>query len=134
MAKRVTYSRRGRSGARRDSNGWAELCAAWKHRCAYCDLPLREDGEWEHVEPISRGGEDERANLVPSCQSCNVKKRDLFLLEWVCVQYGLLINGSRAAALKVAPENHRPYPMFGLRHPSWAPSLKWIDAIKQEPK
>jgi len=37
----------------------------------------------EHVEPLSRGGEDVPENTVLACASCNNSKGNSFLLEWV---------------------------------------------------
>lgn len=65
----------------------AALRATWNHTCAYCGarsaalLP-------EHVEPLSRGGEDTPENVVAACQGCNANKSDMFLLEWVLVRTG----------------------------------------------
>lgn len=44
----------------------------WSGPCAYCgyDLPTQVD----HVIPLSRGGTDDRSNLVPACKSCNMEK------------------------------------------------------------
>lgn len=41
--------------------------------CAYCGgIPTQVD----HVLPRSRGGTDDRANLVPACKGCNMEKLD----------------------------------------------------------
>lgn len=47
----------------------------------WCDLtatPMHID----HVFPKSRGGWDDAANLVASCESCNLKKGAKSLVEW----------------------------------------------------
>jgi len=51
--------------------------------CAYCGA--RENLQWEHIIPKSRGGVDSIDNMVQACQQCNIQKgaRDPF--EW----YGL---------------------------------------------
>ena len=46
-------------------------------RCTYCgrsasDIPLHID----HIVPLSKGGSDDDANLVPACPDCNGGKRD----------------------------------------------------------
>lgn len=45
------------------------------HRCQFCgrsDIPLTID----HVQPVSRGGEDTWENLVCACVRCNNRKGD----------------------------------------------------------
>ena len=68
-----------RRRARKAGNGgshtvaeWATKCAAFNDCCAYCgqSKPLTRD----HVVPLSRGGTDDIANIVPACQSCNSRK------------------------------------------------------------
>lgn len=51
------------------------------YACAYCG---ESSGQLEpdHVVPLSRGGSDSVANLLPSCSLCNSDKRDLLLHEW----------------------------------------------------
>lgn len=49
--------------------------------CAYCGdrlVPL----QVEHRRPLSRGGSNDRANLVGACVSCNMSKKTLLLHEW----------------------------------------------------
>lgn len=45
-----------------------------EHRCPKCDST--ENLEIEHVIPISKGGSNERENLMVLCKSCNSRKRD----------------------------------------------------------
>ena len=54
--------------ARIEYHGW---------KCRYCGEPLTEDTVTkDHAIPLSRGGTDWPANLVPACRSCNSSKRD----------------------------------------------------------
>ncbi len=49
------------------------LLEKWRRTCAYCgkkDVPL----EIEHINPRSSGGSDRISNLTLSCRSCNEKK------------------------------------------------------------
>lgn len=47
--------------------------------CVYCgDRASTVD----HVRPLSRGGAEHPANLVPACQSCNSSKGSRLLTEW----------------------------------------------------
>jgi hypothetical protein len=41
--------------------------------CVYCGKPAT---DWDHIIPRSSNGRDTIDNLVPSCRSCNLKKRD----------------------------------------------------------
>jgi hypothetical protein len=70
---------------------WIAICERFAYRCAYCASPLA--GTWsgnrlqmEHIEPIERGGNHSADNVVPSCSGCNASKRQLLLLEWMCVE------------------------------------------------
>lgn len=47
--------------------------------CAYCNQPAT---TFDHIVPVSRGGQTEPRNLVPACVSCNSSKRDRDLDEW----------------------------------------------------
>ena len=49
------------------------LLEKWERRCAYCgaeDVPL----EIDHIVPRSRGGSDRVSNLTLACHTCNQKK------------------------------------------------------------
>lgn len=53
----------------------------WKWRegkCAYCGATLvLQSVQWDHIHPLSRGGENIISNLEPSCRPCNGKKSNL---------------------------------------------------------
>ena len=59
---------------------WQEAKEHFDYKCAYCgeEAPLA----MEHVVPVSKGGAFIRGNIVPSCQSCNSKKRTKDCMEW----------------------------------------------------
>jgi 5-methylcytosine-specific restriction endonuclease McrA len=42
--------------------------------CAYCEKPLEESYEMDHMTPLSRGGTTDWTNIALSCQSCNARK------------------------------------------------------------
>ncbi len=47
----------------------------WQHRCAYCDaqdVPL----ELDHVQPSAKGGSSRVSNFTLACASCNQRKSD----------------------------------------------------------
>lgn len=48
------------------------ILVAFSRRCAYCRTRMA--SEWDHRIPITRGGKDEPANLVPACYVCNREK------------------------------------------------------------
>ncbi len=52
--------------------------AACCHYCADVLLPRQVD----HVRPLSRGGDNDRSNLVAACIACNSQKRGMLLHEW----------------------------------------------------
>ncbi len=93
----------------------AALAVIWKHECAYCratDRPLH----IEHVVPLSRGGSNELANLVPACGKCNLSKGTKLLAEWrggshahiaafaaeVAASVGLILEAAGAAPDRAA--------------------------------
>lgn len=51
----------------------AEVFAEFNHACAYC---LRTDRKLtvDHMDPVSKGGDNARENIVPACLSCNSAK------------------------------------------------------------
>jgi len=63
---------------------WKEAKEYFNYKCAYCgeEAPLAMD----HVVPVSKGGEFTRDNIVPSCQSCNSKKKTKECVEWFRTQ------------------------------------------------
>lgn len=50
--------------------------------CAYCDDEDDVELTADHVVPLSRGGTNDRSNLVCACLPCNSSKRNLLLTEW----------------------------------------------------
>ncbi|MBA2708675.1 MAG: HNH endonuclease [Gemmatimonadaceae bacterium] len=60
---------------------WKDVLRESLGLCAYCNakLPLTVD----HIDPLFRGGEHDRTNLVAACGSCNSSKRDKPLIVWL---------------------------------------------------
>jgi hypothetical protein len=48
--------------------------------CAYCGG--KENLQWEHIIPRSRGGPDTIDNMVQACRECNASKGAKDLFEW----------------------------------------------------
>lgn len=58
------------------------LLEKWQRKCAYCDkqnVPL----EIEHIVPKSKGGSDRTSNLTLACRSCNEKKGNSSIQEYL---------------------------------------------------
>lgn len=64
-------------------DGFMRLTLSLGNACAYCG---GDNGgsqfEPDHVLPISRGGHNGLANILPACRACNGDKRDLLVEEW----------------------------------------------------
>ena len=63
------------------SSEWGARLVEYGRRCAYC----RKQTELhvEHVMPLSRGGTNRIANVVPACSPCNRDKGTLTVDEWL---------------------------------------------------
>lgn len=54
-----------------------EILQRDEFRCQYCGRGgTKATLHVDHVEPVSLGGSDEKANLVTACRSCNLGKSD----------------------------------------------------------
>lgn len=76
-------ARKAKAVRRHQPNWLAELCLQQKWLCAYCGLPMsKRRYPWhpervatlDHVLPVSRGGRNQRGNLVAACFGCNQAK------------------------------------------------------------
>lgn len=56
------------------------IAELFNHSCAYCGSAYQ---TWDHVYPVSRGGQTVPGNMVPACISCNSSKNNLLLEEWL---------------------------------------------------
>lgn len=56
------------------------VTAAVIGECVYCGAPAQTR---DHVVPLSRGGPDEAANIVPCCFWCNRSKANRTPDEWI---------------------------------------------------
>ena len=48
--------------------------------CAYCCAPA---DTWDHIIPVSDGGQTTPGNIVPACTSCNSSKRAKDVADWL---------------------------------------------------
>jgi hypothetical protein len=66
---------------------WA-VCKAYGYRCAYCGVKRTKKGPApviltaDHLIPLSRGGSNFIANIVPARFSCNSSKQAADLISW----------------------------------------------------
>ena len=60
---------------------WKDVLTEHGGRCAYCAeiQPL----EMEHIDPISKGGQHQRENIVAACGGCNNSKQAQSLIVWL---------------------------------------------------
>ena len=64
--------------------GQQYLMERFRRLCAYCQY--RNATTWNHVIPISKGGETCPGNILPACGRCNSSKRNRDLAEWLASQ------------------------------------------------
>jgi len=57
--------------------------ARQKGKCYYCHARVGDTYHVDHVVPLARGGSNWPENLVISCPTCNMQKRDKLPHEWV---------------------------------------------------
>ena len=51
--------------------------------CYYCGTQVvHQELTMDHLIPLARGGRSTKDNLVPSCKSCNNKKKTMLPVEW----------------------------------------------------
>lgn len=74
----VENRRRARKYAAGGSYTASDIAELFKHqrgRCAYCPTALtKKNRHIDHIEPIARGGTNDRSNLQLLCQPCNSSK------------------------------------------------------------
>jgi 5-methylcytosine-specific restriction endonuclease McrA len=65
----------------RESQWWKRKIA--KGVCHWCENTVSPDElTMDHIVPISRGGKSSKGNVVPSCKTCNSKKKYFLPMEW----------------------------------------------------
>jgi 5-methylcytosine-specific restriction endonuclease McrA len=63
-----------------------EQLARQKHKCYYCKAKLgkkRSSYHADHIVPLSRGGTNYIDNIVLTCSTCNLRKHNKLLHEWL---------------------------------------------------
>lgn len=61
---------------------WEEVLAGSLGLCAYCGEPTAAL-TMDHVEPLTRGGAHDPANVVAACLACNSSKHNYPLIVWM---------------------------------------------------
>jgi len=84
---------------------WKEAKIHFDHRCAFCDeeVPLT----MEHVACVTKGGEFTRDNIIPSCKSCNSKKRTQDCMAWFRGQPAYTLAKENKILLYLGYKNNR---------------------------
>lgn len=54
----------------------AALSVAQGGKCAMCRVSLKRGYHVDHIQPLSKGGSNDRGNLQLLCRSCNLSKKD----------------------------------------------------------
>jgi hypothetical protein len=75
----------------KEKNKARELRASqwWKRKksvgiCHYCQQKFKpSELTMDHIVPISRGGKNNKGNVVPACKACNSKKKHFLPIEMV---------------------------------------------------
>ena len=70
------------------------------------DNEFEQSAHLDHMDPLSKGGEDSIRNAVYVCSKCNLAKRDRLFIDWLEVLPSELRE--KARALYVAKHGHPP--------------------------
>ena len=88
---------------------WESMKQAHGYRCAYCG-EVSAVLQKEHRIPLSRGGSNAAANIVPSCPPCNLRKGSLTDAEFrdrIAAEIERGVPQQRLRVIKLAPEHWR---------------------------
>ena len=73
-------------GVRLTSDVIQQVKAEYGGLCPYCNQPIV-NGHIDHIVPVSRGGTNERGNLVWACAHCNISKGNKSLIEFMTTRH-----------------------------------------------
>jgi len=97
--------------------------------CWYCRIPLTlAEATKDHLLPVSRGGTDAIANIVPACVDCNRLKSDLTEEEFRAERKRF----SALARVGTCVPASNPFPSSGLSQPIEEKEL--LTALERERK
>jgi hypothetical protein len=75
--------------------------------CVYCGSPNVQ--RWDHLVPITKGGDTVLGNMVLACASCDDSKRDLSFDEWILCESKLSPKSRGVVNLDQRIEQIRAY-------------------------
>ena len=64
---------------------WLEKLRLFGRRCAWCGETIAGVIHRDHVIPLSKGGSNYIENIVPSCGTCNLRKKDKMPDEFIAL-------------------------------------------------
>jgi len=67
----------------REAGGYVRRRLAKDHPCPYCGDALGSNFHADHIHPVAKGGKSTTKNMVFVCVSCNLKKKDLTLNQFI---------------------------------------------------
>ena len=68
------------NGGSFSADEWEALCGLFDNKCAYCGDSNELTAD--HIVPLSKGGTNNIANILPACKKCNSSKHAKGLTEW----------------------------------------------------
>ena len=86
-----------------DTDTLLEIWAEFDGICPYCGREIV-DGHIDHIIPISKGGTNDRENLVYVCAECNLRKHDRSLEEFFAYMDKVEIEYDNSRLLEKFPE------------------------------
>ena len=66
-----------------DNKFTTALLIAQRGKCAFCGTSLKNNRTIEHLHPVSKGGNDQKHNIVWICKHCNCQKGALTYSDYV---------------------------------------------------
>jgi len=81
---RARYARVRMAPGEYSESKWLQRVEYHGWKCFYCKVKLNKNTlTQDHAIPLIRGGSNHAANLLPACRSCNSKKKDLTVFEYL---------------------------------------------------
>jgi 5-methylcytosine-specific restriction enzyme A len=97
-------------------------------RCIYCDC--KKPNRWDHLHPVSQGGETVKGNLAPACARCDDSKQDKTLTEWFNSDSTHRPSKDKQATIKTAVRDYQR--CFGYIPKEFEQKLNSADKVRYE--